>query len=72
MSSYLREQGRALVAEPEEGDNAAAIPTQKNPVVYIQVLSRGEKFEQLKIGIGGQARLRCKQNRSLGARLLWW
>jgi putative peptide zinc metalloprotease protein len=30
------------------------------------------ELEQLKIGIGGQARLRCKQNRSLGARLLWW
>ena len=28
--------------------------------------------EQLRIGIGGQARLRCKKNRSLGARLLWW
>lgn len=40
--------------------------------VPIDLESHEIELEQLKIGVGGQARLRCKQNRSLGARLLWW
>ncbi len=40
--------------------------------VPIMLESSDIEMEQLKIGIGGQARLRCKKNRSLGARLLWW
>ena len=40
--------------------------------VPIKLESSEIDAQELKIGIGGQARLRSTNNRSLGARLLWW
>ncbi len=40
--------------------------------VPISLESSEVEANELKIGIGGQARIRASRNRSIGARILWW